>query len=194
MTQKQNRPPLYEVYEARKAVKRKARQWEKFGPDLDGERWAVIADADRYEVSTHGRVRKISTRRECAYEITRDGYRRVKIEYRARFVARLVAAAFVGPIPFHGAFVCHNDGTRDNNHFTNLRWGTPAENSADMVRHGTLRMGSRSPNATIDEDMARRIIGESGGDREVSRRLGVSEQVVHAIRKGRTWRHVSRAA
>lgn len=33
--------------------------------------------------------------------------------------------------------VCHNDGNSLNNTLDNLRWGTPKENSKDMVTHGT---------------------------------------------------------
>ncbi len=43
--------------------------------------------------------------------------------------------------------VCRHvhDRTTSNNRLSNLAWGTYAENSADMVRHGTLLSGPASP-------------------------------------------------
>jgi len=32
---------------------------------------------------------------------------------------------------------CHNNGDKDNNRLSNLRWDTPSSNSLDLVRHGT---------------------------------------------------------
>lgn len=56
-------------------------------------------------------------------------------------VHRLVALAFYGPPPTPEHEVRHLDGSRDNNHFDNLRWGTVAENAADKVRHGRHNHG-----------------------------------------------------
>jgi flavin-dependent thymidylate synthase len=41
--------------------------------------------------------------------------------------------------------VCHNDGNSLNNTLDNLRWGTPKENSEDMVTHGTSTELSHVP-------------------------------------------------
>ena len=40
--------------------------------------------------------------------------------------------------------MCHNDGNPANNHYTNLRWDTPAGNQADRVKHGTHTRGERN--------------------------------------------------
>lgn len=47
---------------------------------------------------------------------------------------RLLAEAFI-PNPNHLPFVLHYDDDRDNNRLSNLRWGTPKENSQDMKRN-----------------------------------------------------------
>lgn len=50
-------------------------------------------------------------------------------------VHRLVLEAFCGPCP-EGMEGCHGDGCRSNNHLTNLRWATHADNGKDMILHG----------------------------------------------------------
>jgi hypothetical protein len=51
-------------------------------------------------------------------------------------VHRLVAEVFLGPQPADGLEVCHNDGDRNNNAATNLRWDTRAANINDQKLHG----------------------------------------------------------
>lgn len=56
---------------------------------------------------------------------------------RHRYVAVLVAEAFI-PNPYNYPEVCHDDGDPNNNHVSNLKWGTHADNMADAKRHGTF--------------------------------------------------------
>jgi hypothetical protein len=51
----------------------------------------------------------------------------------------LVALAFIGPCP-PGQEVRHKDGTRNNAALYNLEYGTPADNFADAIVHGTARI------------------------------------------------------
>ncbi len=53
---------------------------------------------------------------------------------------QVVALAFLGPRP-EGTYACHDDGDRGNNALVNIYYGTPAQNSADARRHGTLPVG-----------------------------------------------------
>lgn len=54
-----------------------------------------------------------------------------------KYLAVLVAEAFI-PNPYGYPCVLHNDGDPYNNHVSNLRWGTHADNMADAKRHGTF--------------------------------------------------------
>jgi hypothetical protein len=65
-----------------------------------------------------------------------DGYHQMKIDGRTRLVHQMVLAAHAGPRP-DGQEVRHLDGDPLNNWLANLAYGTPSENSADKVRHGT---------------------------------------------------------
>lgn len=54
-----------------------------------------------------------------------------------RYVAVLVAEAFI-PNPNNYPEVCHIDGDPNNNHVSNLKWGTHVDNMRDAQRHGTF--------------------------------------------------------
>lgn len=56
------------------------------------------------------------------------------------FVHRLVLEGFVGPCP-DGYYVLHFDNNPKNNIPSNLRYGTPSENSQDKWMHGTQPHG-----------------------------------------------------
>src|SRR3546814_19306228 len=62
-------------------------------------------------------------------------------------VHRLVCEAFHGPAP-DGQQAAHKDGVRTNCYASNLRWATPASNTADKYGHGTILRGARDRKST----------------------------------------------
>jgi len=70
----------------------------------------------------------------------KNRYKSIQIQTqrtRCRFyVHRLVLFTFC-PDPAPGMEVAHLDGTRDNNHLSNLRWVTRKENALHRHQHGT---------------------------------------------------------
>lgn len=114
---------------------------EKFNSEV----WRdVVGYEGLYEVSSSGRVRiglfchvnKVAGRlmkpRIRSYRrigLTKDG------KTKCYKVARLVAAAFIGPCPT-GWFVNHVDANKLNDDVDNLEWVTPSENIKHSVRLG----------------------------------------------------------
>lgn len=121
------------------------------------EVWKPVTGYEHlYQVSNHGRVRSLDrvvtfrggrqkgssyrvpgkilnpTARDSGHLIVFLSNGKVKREY----VHRLVLQEFVGPAQ-KGMECLHKDGNPKNNHLENLRWGTPAENRQDSVRHRT---------------------------------------------------------
>ena len=85
-------------------------------------------------------------------EVSSFGRKRVKGEivevrvsstgYCTKLLHRVVAKAFV-PNPFNLPAVHHKDGTRTNNHISNLMWVTQRENNADPIRRERLSKSKR---------------------------------------------------
>jgi hypothetical protein len=105
---------------------------------------------------------------------------------------RLVAAAFLGPIP-PGMQVHHRDADRTNNHWRNLAYVTARENSEEMVEMGRSLRGERCIHARLTERDVRRIrsLRDDGVSlAAVALAFRISPQSVCDIHKRRTWRHV----
>ena len=68
-------------------------------------------------------------------------------------IHQAVAEYFIGPKP-EGMVVDHIDGTRDNNHFTNLQYITHAEN----IRKGYVgKTGDNHHSTILSDDQADEI-------------------------------------
>ena len=104
----------------------------------------VIPGYEHYLATSDGRI--LSIRRglkEAKTNKDRDGYFKVNVNSSTKHVHRLVCLAFMGAPKQDGLVVRHLDGNRTNNQAINLRWGTPIENSADMLAHGNNRAKSK---------------------------------------------------
>lgn len=102
----------------------------------------------------------------------------------------VVAHEFLGPRP-EGTFVCHIDGDATNNKASNLYYGTPKENMADAMRHGTTLRGSKNRKAKLSEPEVREIksadLSEYGTKTKLAKRLGVSLSTVASVSYGVNW-------
>lgn len=107
------------------------------------------------------------------------------------YVHRLVACAFLGPPPSSRHEVAHNDGNPSNNHASNLRWATHADNMSDMIAHGTSTRGSRQRMAKLtDADVrAIRMRYAAGGvtQKDLAREFGVMRQTVSKVVTRFSW-------
>ena len=168
------------------------------------ENWLpVVGYEGMYSVGDLGRVRsevRIVARsdggalsvRERILKVGRDGggYLHVTLfagsERKIRYVAHLVAAAFIGPRP-HKYEVCHNDGDKTNNAASNLRYDTRTGNSADKVIHGTHNRGSRNGAAKLNESQAFAVFHDKRIQRVIAKNYGVSQITVSQIKTGKNW-------
>jgi len=107
-------------------------------------------------------------------------------------VHTLVLTAFVGPRP-EGMECRHLDGNKQNNHLSNLCWGTTSENHDDRKRHGVAKQGEKSHFAKLTEDDVREI-RQRHADRELYRVLASDFHVsIHAIAhivRRNSWKHL----
>jgi hypothetical protein len=125
--------------------------------------WRAIPGYPEHEVSERGDVRRAVNSRKyrAGYMLKPKPHARGYIVYSLNNVDalahRLVALAFLGAPPSEAHEVAHNDGTRTNNDWRNIRWSLPADNQADRLRHGTALLGERAPSAKVTDDQAERI-------------------------------------
>lgn len=153
---------------------------------------------DGYWVSDYGHVLAMKEKPGTVLKgiPDRDGYLRVKLWEgnlaKHALVHRLVAEAFHGK-PGPDQSVAHNNGKRDDNRASNLRWATQVENVSDKKLHGTEQKGSKHGNASTDEEAiasVKRMLRRGETLSETAAATGVSFHVVADVSRGRTWRHV----
>lgn len=177
----------------------------------DAERWLPCPGFEgHYEVSTQGRVRRISRlarprqtepRARESPQLLRgtelsSGYTEYTLSLRGqahkRLAHRLVAEAFLGPPP-DGHEVQHKNGRKDDDRVSNLGWVTRSE----AVRHrvqvrgvgrGALHGRAKLSEADVRAIRARFDAGES--QRGIAADYGVSHTVIGQIGKRTRWAHV----
>lgn len=180
--------------------------------DVANEEWRPIPGLHGYDASSLGRIRSWWVRdvggpkgarvlglHPKALRATqgRGGYFRLIVgrgEHRAmRTVHCMVLEAFSGPRPL-GKVACHNDGDPSNNRPDNLRWDTPAANTADMMRHGKHdpHRGASQKTAKLSDNLVREIRSSSGkiSQGAWAEKIGCSPALIGQVRRGEKWSHV----
>lgn len=170
-----------------------------------GERWRpVVGHRGAYEVSNRGQVRSLPrtmVRRNGNPYTARGvmlkpwafehGHLMVNIHHKGvqkgRYVHQLVLEAFVGPKP-SGMGCRHLDGDPRNNRLSNLRWGTPKENSEDMIAHGrsTKKVLSDEIILSIRQEYAEGFLSIG----EIARKFNLSQTFASAVIRGKRSGHL----
>jgi len=168
------------------------------------EIWVKAPRFPDYEVSSLGRVRRLTTRTSTlAGRILRPslhyrGYLHHGLASKGKTVTvrlnRLVCEAFHGPAPSHGHQAAHCDGDRMNNAASNLRWATKLENENDKNIHGTRRRGTAAYGAKLTEgivaEIRRRAQRGQVSALALSKEFNLPVGPVRHVLKGRSWPHV----
>lgn len=162
--------------------------WQSGGPRGSGRGCRTIGD-NKWQIS---------------YRNDPDGYVRVRFSVEGRRInkktAILVLQYFVGPRPTPQHHAAHKDGNKKNNHLSNLYWATPKQNTADRVKHGTMRMpspshpGASNGRAKLTETNIRSIRKSySNGNitqQMLADKFGVSDVLISLIVRLKVWGHV----
>lgn len=167
--------------------------------------WRRCPNFPDYEVSEQGDFRRLTPGRGARVGIIlkpfirEDGYpmympRRDGETLHVK-AHQLVAWAFLGPPPFAGAEVAHDDGDPSHNHWRNLRWDTRSGNHKDKVRHGTdargeKQAGHKVATAQVVEMRARYRENENLSTDDLAEQFGISQVEALRIITGKRWAHV----
>jgi len=157
------------------------------------------ASVPLYEVSEYGDFRLLVNRSNLLAgkilkgRVTKSGHREFHI--RVAGVGKHVSAhrevlfAFVGPPPTPDHQCAHWDGDPLNNHYSNLRWATAAENTADKIRHGRHMAGNRT--FTKEQVLDMRSMRDAGKTYAQIREVyAISKGNLSAIINRETWNHI----
>ena len=126
---------------------------------------------------------------------SKDGYYRIRIDNHTKLVHRLVLSAFCGPCP-EGYQSCHNDGNKDNNAISNLRYDTHIKNNHDKILHGTSGKGEKNAMAKLKTEQVYKIKelllkdGSMNHIKQIANSYNVSHGIIYLIKAGKRWQHL----
>lgn len=170
------------------------------------EEWrAVVGYEGWYEVSDHGRVRRVAPgprtrpgrllkpQRGCS----KPGYWTVRLwngtgRGKTRAIHLLMADAFLPPKPSPLHEINHRDLDSWNNHLTNLEWLLHEDNVRHAFRGGAVgdRRGIMNANARLTEDAVLAIRLSDAAVSALAERYGVTTATIVSIRTLKTWKNV----
>lgn len=160
-----------------------------------------IPDFPRYAIDENGTVLSIchvnGRGKDSRWESAKilkpvpdtDGYQRAFISHKGHrksvSIHTLVLTIFVGPCP-DGMQCRHLDGNQNNNHVSNLAWGTKSQNELDKLLHGTFR--GKLTKKDVLAIRARAARGERNTDIAKDFRVHVGN--VSRIVQRKAWKHI----
>lgn len=122
------------------------------------------------------------------------GYGTLWIDGASVYAHRLVCENTHGAPPTPSHFALHTCG---NGHLgcvnpKHIRWGLPAENTADARDHGTIARGETHGRAKLSEADVLQIRAMKGewSNAEIAQRFGVSTSLISLIHTRQRWAHL----
>lgn len=112
---------------------------------------------------------------------------------KTMFIHRLVLMAFDGIPIYPNNIGRHLDGNPQNNHISNLKWGTSQDNSNDARLHGRIAVGEKTNSNSLKEFQINEIFlkyANGQSIKSIARFYKVSSTAIVSVLKRRTWSHV----
>ena len=153
--------------------------------------WKKIENSN-YSISSDGQVRNDRTNKVIKpFRVGRSGNKYLAVDLRPRKnvkVHQLVAAHFLGDSVLQ---VNHKNGNKEDNTVDNLEYCTAKENvqHAWKIKLAKPKLGNSNGISKIPKDVAYEIKYNSPdkSHRQWAEELGVSQNAINLIRKGKNW-------
>ncbi len=151
-----------------------------------------------YQVSDQGRVKSLPRNGFhggiLKSVLINNGYLHISLSKRNTIknysIHRLVLKHFVG-ICKEGFVACHNNGNKQDNRLSNLRWDTCSNNEKDKLKHGTDLRGEKHHQTKLTNKEVLLIKGllksKKYTQRYLSKIFKVSPSCICHIKKGNAW-------
>lgn len=170
------------------------------------EIWKDIKGYEKlYQVSNLGKVKSLAKNgslkeKNMKLRQDKDGYFTVGLRngkvHKWVKIHRLIAVHFIAN-PLNKKIVCHKNDIKTDNSIKNLYWGSPKENTRDLIVHGNFpdKKGEKSGTAKLNEKQVRVIkhifnIANRISDKVIGEIFKVSRICIVDIKTGRTWGHI----
>lgn len=158
-----------------------------------------IKGFEDYQITKSGKIFSKLTKKYLKYDITKQGYCRVKLMDRRlgkivnQSVHRLVAIQFI-PNPGNLPQINHINGDKKNNSIYNLEWCTSEYNIRHARETRLFKIEEDSPTAKLTKEQVIFIHWMSKvrgfNCKTLSRMFGVSDATIGNIIKGKRWSEV----
>ena len=123
----------------------------------------------------------------------KDGYLRIALmvdgKQKKFHIHRIVYSLFVGELkpPY---VCCHIDGSRQNNHFSNIKQATQKENIRDKLQHGTWQAGNKHPGCIFSDLEVRKVqnlidLNPFLNSKQIADICNLPQYFVHDVRRGK---------
>ena len=154
-----------------------------------------IPGYSNYTVSEDGRVYSHFTNKFIYIYKTKKGYYAVRMtndvgEKRTEFLHRIVCLAW-NPKEDYQNVVRHLDNNQDNNHRSNLAWGTTKDNMKDKIICGNQPRGTLVHNSKITEqdvkDIRNLYANTDITQKQLGKIYGITQTNVGNILRGKIW-------
>lgn len=158
------------------------------------ESWKPFPLDTRYEISTLGTVRRISTQKVRNPTIKQNGYPGLVFTYkggkpRGWDLHTMVALTWLGPRP-PKFDVSHLDGNKLNNKADNLAYESRWDNSHKPFNDFYSKHALYSRSKLTAEQVIQVRKDTRHSNMEWARRLGVERVCIWKIRTNRSWKHL----
>lgn len=121
----------------------------------------------------------------------KDGYGRLRTGDGKRMPAHRFACTLAhGESDLSALHSCHYEPCCNPGH---LRWGTPLENTQDMIEAGRMSHGDAHPISKLSSEQvfeARRRFSDGEAKRALAREFHISQTQMRRVLGGASWRHV----